>query len=94
MPPPIPRPTRKPSQAALVTAWLGTYELLVSDTIRVIDIGGRREVVQVPGPDALAHAATTLVSMMDLEGSIFTGVGNNLSPLEPGIRFSPEDSGA
>jgi hypothetical protein len=50
-----------------VAAWLGTYELLLHETVRYVVIGDRKEVIQSPGPDALAAAATQVVLHMDFD---------------------------
>ena len=72
-----PRP-RGRSQAELVSVWLGTYELLLNDTIRFVVIGDRREVIQTPSPDVLAAAATAILGMLDFDQPVFTGHGHNM----------------
>ena len=63
------RPTHR-SQAELVSAWLGTYALLLEGLREDLGMAARDVTTGVPGlpsPDAIAGATTEIMSMADLE---------------------------
>ena len=74
---------RKHGQAQLVSAWLGTYQLLrdgLGDTQMYIQKGEGEVMIPIagPSPDVLANAATQILTMADLDeqpwfGDIQTG---------------------